>query len=168
LRFEVLCFNFRVIQLNRFNWRDFLDQQNPVASALMAKMNIVPEERPRMKAECLRSLTTLRLNPAKTKLISGFVDTYLLLNAAEEQRLLIELGSIEPIEQQRVMEIATSWMERGIEQGRQEGEVALITRQLKRRLGTVTPEVEARIRHLSIEQLENLGEALLDFFFRCG
>jgi len=130
----------------------------------MAKMNIVPEERPRMKAECLRSLTTLRLNPAKTKLISGFVDTYLLLNAAEEQRLLIELGSIEPIEQQRVMEIATSWMERGIEQGRQEGEVALITRQLKRRLGTVTPEVEARIRHLSIEQLENLGEALLDFF----
>ncbi len=29
--------------------------------------------------------------------------------------------------------------------------------------GTMTPEVEARIRNLSIEQLENLGEVLLDF-----
>lgn len=73
---EVLCFNFRVIQLNRLNWRDFLAQPNPVASALMAKMNITPEERPRVKAECLRLLATLRLNPAKTKLISGFIDTY--------------------------------------------------------------------------------------------
>ncbi|WP_104545170.1 DUF4351 domain-containing protein [Chroococcidiopsis sp. TS-821] len=27
----------------------------------------------------------------------------------------------------------------------------------------MTPEVEARIRNLSIEQLENLGEVLLDF-----
>lgn len=36
-------------------------------------------------------------------------------------------------------------------------------RLLNRRFGGVTPQVEARIRSLSIEQLENLGEALLDF-----
>ena len=36
-------------------------------------------------------------------------------------------------------------------------------RQLNRRFGGVVPEVEARIRSLSTEQLENLGEALLDF-----
>lgn len=164
LTLRVLCFNFRVIQLNRLNWRDFLAQPNPVASALMAKMNIAPEERPRVKAECLRLLATLRLNPAKTKLISGFIDTYLRLNAAEEQRFLVELGRIEPVEQQIVMEIVTSWMERGIEQGRQEGEVSLIMRQLNRRLGTITPEIAARIRNLLIEQLESLGEALVGFF----
>ncbi len=61
------------------------------------------------------------------------------------------------------MEIVTSWMERGIEQGKQQGEVALILRQLNRRFRGVTPEVEARIPSLSVEQLENLGEALLDF-----
>lgn len=61
------------------------------------------------------------------------------------------------------MEIVTSWMERGIEQGKQQGEVALILRQLNRRFRVVTPEVEARIPSLSVEQLENLGEALLDF-----
>lgn len=72
----VLEFNYAVIQLNQLNWRDFLRQQNPVASALMAKMNIAPEDRPRVKFECLRLLATLRLDPARMQLISGFIDTY--------------------------------------------------------------------------------------------
>lgn len=165
--FEVLKFNFRVIQLNRLNWRDFLNQPNPVASALMAKMNITPQERPRVKLECLRLLATLRLDPARMKLISGFIDTYLRLNAEEEQLFQVQIGTIESSQREVVMEIVTSWMERGIEQGieqgRQQGEVALIMRQLNRRFGGVTPQVEARIRSLSVEQLENLAEALLDF-----
>ena len=165
--FEVLKFNYRVIQLNRLNWRDFLNQQNLVASALMAKMNIASEERPRVKLECLRLLATLRLDPARMKLISGFIDTYLRLNVEEERLFQADINTIEPSEQEVVMEIVTSWMERGIEQGRQQGrqqgEVALIMRQLNRRFGGVVPEVEARIRSLSTEQLENLGEALLDF-----
>ncbi|HEY9728191.1 MAG TPA: DUF4351 domain-containing protein, partial [Chroococcales cyanobacterium] len=36
-------------------------------------------------------------------------------------------------------------------------------RLLTRRLGEVTPQVQERIQNLSIAQLENLGEALLDF-----
>ena len=165
--FEVLKFNFRVIQLNRLNWRDFLNQPNPVASALMAKMNIAPQERPRVKLECLRLLATLRLDPARMKLISGFIDTYLRLNAEEEQLFQTDISTIESSQQEVVMEIVTSWMERGIEQGieqgKQQGEVALIMRQLNRRFGRVTPQVETRIRSLSSEQLENLAEALLDF-----
>jgi hypothetical protein len=34
----VLQFQYRVIQLNRLPWRRFMRQENPVASALMAKM----------------------------------------------------------------------------------------------------------------------------------
>lgn len=165
--FEVLKFNFRVIQLNRLNWRDFVSQPNPVASALMAKMNIAPQERPRVKSECLRLLATLRLDPARMKLISGFIDTYLRLNAQEEQLFQAQISTIESSQREVVMEIVTSWMERGIEQGieqgRQQGEVALIMRLLNRRFGGVTPQVEARIRSLSTEQLENFAEALLDF-----
>lgn len=157
--FEVLKFNFRVIQLNRLNWRDFVSQSNPVASALMAKMNIAPEERPRVKLECLRLLATLRLDPARMKLISGFIDTYLRLNAQEERLFQADVSTIEPSQQEVVMEIVTSWMEQGMQQGK----VALIMRLLNRRFGGVTPQVEARIRSLSSEQLENLAEALLDF-----
>src|SRR4028119_281058 len=47
--------------------------------------------------------------------------------------------------------------------GRQEGKQELIRRLLVRRFGTVEPEIQTRIRRLSIDQLENLGEAILDF-----
>ena len=73
---QVLKFDYTVIQLNRLNWRDFLQQSNPVAAALMAKMRIAPEDRRTVKLECLRLLATLRLDPARMQLISGFVDTY--------------------------------------------------------------------------------------------
>jgi predicted transposase YdaD len=133
----------------------------------MAKMNIAPEDRPKVKSECLRLLATLRLNPAQMKMISGFVDTYLQLNTAEEEIFQAEIASLEPVEIEVVMEIVTSWMqqgiERGLEQGRQEGELAVIMRLLNRRIGTVAPELQEQIRQLSLTQLEDLAEVLLDF-----
>jgi len=53
--------------------------------------------------------------------------------------------------------------ERGIEEGRQEGERLVILKLLKRRLGELSPETTQRIQSLSVNQLENLSEALLDF-----
>ncbi|MBD2517605.1 Rpn family recombination-promoting nuclease/putative transposase [Nostoc sp. FACHB-973] len=57
--------------------------------------------------------------------------------------------------------------QRGREQGREQGRKAegqlLILRQLTRRVGELPQEVLERIETLSLEQLENLGEALLDF-----
>lgn len=159
----VLQFNYDVIQLNRLNWRDFLRQPNPVASALMAKMNIAPAERRQVKFECLRLLATLRLDPARMQLISGFIDTYLRLGAEEEKLLRDEIAKMEPVQQEEVMRIVTSWMEEGIEQGKQEATLSLILRQLLRRIGAVSPELQARIQQLSLPQLEDLAEALLDF-----
>ncbi|WP_017654435.1 DUF4351 domain-containing protein [Fortiea contorta] len=51
----------------------------------------------------------------------------------------------------------------GRQEGRQEGEQDLILRLLNRRVGELDPSLVERIKRLSIEQLENLGEALLDF-----
>ncbi len=64
------------------------------------------------------------------------------------------------------MEIVTSWMQQGITQGIRQGierEIALVLRLINRRLGGVNPTLEAQIRDLSIEKVEDLGEALLDF-----
>lgn len=65
------------------------------------------------------------------------------------------------------MEIVTSWMERGIEQGKQEGRQeearSLILRLLNRRIKAIDSILEAQILNLSLSQLEELGEALLDF-----
>jgi hypothetical protein len=148
-----------VIQLNRLAWREYLRQENPVAAALMAKMQIQPQDRPTVKLECLRLLTTLRLDPARMQLISGFIDTYLRLNAQEEQRFQTQLSTLGLVQQEEVMEIVTSWME----QGRQQEAQSLILRQLNRRIGAVDAQLQAQIRSLSLSQLETLGEALLDF-----
>lgn len=42
----------------------------------MAKMKIEPQDRPKVKAQCLRLMVTLKLNPAKMQLISGFIDCF--------------------------------------------------------------------------------------------
>ena len=175
--FEVLKFNYQVVQLNQLNWRDFLTRQNPVASALMSKMSIAPEDRPKVKAECLRLLVTLKLNPAKMQLISGFIDTYLRLNKIEEDKFQIEVGTLITEEKEEVMQIVTSWMEAGIERGIEKGiergiergiekgierEKNLIIRQINRKFGQINLELETKIRSLNIEIIEVLGEAIFD------
>ncbi|MEG4851281.1 Rpn family recombination-promoting nuclease/putative transposase [Microcoleus sp. B5-D4] len=58
-------------------------------------------------------------------------------------------------------------MQEGRQEGRQEGliegQTALILRQIARRTGEIPPEVQTRIQQLSLEQLDDLGEILLDF-----
>ena len=44
-----------------------------------------------------------------------------------------------------------------------EGEQKIVLRLLKRQIGSISPETEAQIRNLSLTQVEQLGEALLDF-----
>jgi predicted transposase YdaD len=51
----------------------------------------------------------------------------------------------------------------GRKEGRQEGELEITLRQLRRRCGDLRLEQEARIRTLPLERLEALAEALLDF-----
>ena len=65
------------------------------------------------------------------------------------------------------MEIVTSWMREGIEQGLVQGKqseaLSLVMRLLSRRIRTVTPELQQRIEQLQLTQLEDLAEELLDF-----
>jgi predicted transposase/invertase (TIGR01784 family) len=63
-------------------------------------------------------------------------------------------------------EILQEGLRQGLQQGLQQAqqqEASLILRLLTRRLGAVDPQIQAQIRQLSIAQLEDLGEALLDF-----
>jgi len=52
-------------------------------------------------------------------------------------------------------------VEQGIRQGKQQLQ-QLVVSLLERRVGPLSPEIKTRISQLSIEQLENLGEAVLD------
>ncbi len=150
---NVLRFEFVAIQLNRLSWRDFLQHHNPVAAALMAKMNIAVSERPQVKAECLRLLTTLRLNPARMQLISGFVDTYLRLNDTEKQVFQETISTMGLDEREEVMQIVTSWQQEGDQQARKEIAVNLLQRGMR-------VEEIAQITSLNREQVQELQAQL--------
>jgi Domain of unknown function (DUF4351)/Putative transposase, YhgA-like len=161
--FKVLEFRFHSIQLNRLNWRDYIDRPNPVAAALMSKMRIAKRDRPKVKAECLRLLVTLKLDPAKTRLISKFVDTYLRLNAQEEQTFQAELDKIGVAQKEAIMQVTTSWEEAGIEKGVKQERRSLVLRLLNRKVDALPERVQTQIEGLSFDQLGVLSEALLDF-----
>lgn len=146
---RVLDFRFHTIQLNRLNWRDFIDRPNPVAAALMAKMQIAQQDRPKVKAECLRLLVTLRLDPAKTRLISKFVDTYLRLNVQEEQVFQAEIDMMGVAQKEKIMLVTTSWEEKGIEKATQ----TIALKMLRKKLSL---EIITEMTGLTMAQLQDL------------
>ncbi|MHC5862196.1 Rpn family recombination-promoting nuclease/putative transposase [Nostoc sp.] len=150
---KVLEFQFVAIQLNRLSWRDFLTQPNPVAAALMSKMNISKQERPQVKAECLRLLATLKLDPARMQLISGFVDPYLRLDDTEKQVFQAAIRTMGLDEQEEIMEIVTSWQQEGAQKTREEIALNLLKR------GMIVQEI-SQVTGLSLEQVQQL-QALL-------
>jgi hypothetical protein len=96
--------------------------------------------------------------------------TQKLTDVARDRAKVIEFQQeistfIQP-EQEGVMQITTSWMRCGLEQGLEQGlarERNLIVRLIKRKLGAINVDIESRIITLNIDDLERVGEALLDF-----
>jgi len=127
---KVLEFRFRVVQLNQLSWRDYLKHHNPVAAALMSCMRIEDNERSRAKLECVRLLLRLKLDQAKTEVITRFIDTYLNLDGKERRLFEKEVQALPPREREDVMEFTISWKE----EGRAEEAAAIVVRQLRRRL----------------------------------
>ncbi len=115
-----------------------------------------------MKLACLRLLAKLQLDPARRQLVSGFIDSYIELTMEEDKQLGEVLQQLRPQEKENVMEIVTSWMKKGLEEGL-ERERKLVLRMLRKQVGDLDPALEAAIATLSADRLEELGEALLDF-----
>jgi predicted transposase/invertase (TIGR01784 family) len=80
--------------------------------------------------------------------------------------LLLKRDFINQVLRRDIMQqsvIYQEWREEFLQEGEQIGEIKLILRQLSRRIGELSPEMRSQIQALSLDQLESLGEALLDF-----
>jgi predicted transposase YdaD len=103
-----------------------------------------------------------QLDPSKRQEVSGY--SQILAGLRFKKALIRQLFQEEMMQESVIyQEILTKGQQKGRQEGRQEGERSLILRQLTRRIGLLPEELRSRINHLSLEQLENLGEALLDF-----
>ncbi len=96
---------------------------------------------------------------ASTAILAG-----LLLEKTLIQRILREDIVKESVIYQEITASARKeGFSQGIDQGKQLEAANLVLRQLNRRLGQVSESISEQIRQLPVEQIEDLGEALLDF-----
>lgn len=112
------------------------------------------------KFSLIRRLYDLGLQEQDIRNLYRFIDWVMILPKALENQLWEEFKQFE---QERTMRYVTTGECIGYERGKQEGEQVIILKLLKRRVGELSPELKERIQCLSSNQLETLGEALLDF-----
>ncbi|WP_394794650.1 Rpn family recombination-promoting nuclease/putative transposase [Armatimonas sp.] len=164
--FVVIQFQFRAIQLNRLSWKDYAKKRNPAATALMVKMQIPKEERVKVRLECLRLIATLRLDPARSQLIAGFVRTYLQMTRPELVELQREVGLLPREEQNTMMTLTNEWIELGEEKGRTQGRSdearSLVLRLGTKRFGGPEASTLAALEAADLARLEVLVDRLLE------
>ena len=176
--FNVLDFHFLKLELKKHNWRDYICSNNPVAAALLSKMKYQKKERVQVKLEFLRMLVQMELDPARMTLLTRFFETYLCLDKSEERKLEEEVGKMDKKEAGKVIELTTSWEEKGriagraegraegrIEgkaEGKIEGQPEMLLKQLKKKFGDVPADIENQIRSLPGGRLEQLAESIFD------
>jgi hypothetical protein len=171
---DVLRFRYRLIQLNRLEWRDYLRSDNPVAAALMSRMHIAPRDRPLVKAASLRNLVRLGLPEEKLRVAAELPETYLRLDPQEEEVFRAEIQGMEPEERVMIMQTANQWILKGLAQGRQEGldrgrqegrqeaSRRSLCKVLRSRFGEIPPAVSVRLERLTDgEGLERLLDEAL-------
>lgn len=154
--FAVLDFRFRVVQLNQFRWRDYLQHPNPLATALLARMQVAARERRAVKAACMAHLMGLSINAKRRRILRQFLEVYLPLQPVEESLLQEELADMAPREPEEAMTQIIGTFERL-------GAVKIITAALDKRFGPLDATIKEQIALYPFELLETLNLAQFDF-----
>ncbi len=144
-----------MIQTGRIR-RIYLDEINDRSSVEMQMLNLItcpPEEAVRVVNE-IRSISS-------TKVILEFIETILVYKFPQLSRKEIEaMFALDDLRQTRVFqEIRDEYLQ----EGRREGEISLVMRLIRRKFGQPDEALTTKVSNLTLEQLENLGEELLDF-----
>jgi len=148
---------YRVIRIWECAPNSLLSQPELLPLAVLAK-----SEQPQVLLSQVAERIDRIENKRKQSNIAACVELLAGINYSEE---LIAMYLQEDILKESVIyqKIINEGIQQGLQQGEQRGEASLIIRILSRRFGTVEEARQERIRQLSVPQLEELGESLLDF-----
>ena len=144
------------------------------AGLLMMKAIFTPDNR-EFVAQLKEILELLVRDPEPTA--TEYLRTVLRYTAAARKGLAPEsLGKIvtenlpKPEAERLMSTVAEIWVQQGMQQGLQQAQMEMTQRmaehtlrQLQKRVGALDKQTQARVARLSFEQLESLGEALMDF-----
>jgi hypothetical protein len=162
-----LYFQFGTIKLLDYQnrWMELENSKNPFATVVMAHLKTQqtskkPGERKTWKFSLIRRLYELGFPEKDIRNLYRFVDWVMILPKALEAEFWQDFKEFE---QERAMSYITTGERIGYERGKQEEGQTIIVRQLQRRVGELSQEVKKQVQALPVEDLEALGEALLDF-----
>jgi predicted transposase/invertase (TIGR01784 family) len=131
----------------------------PVWVALMV-LTTIEENRATEEARYLLARTQQEVPQPENRAIIDLLTTIMVYKfVGKSQREVEEMLGI-TLQQTRVYR---EIKQEGREEGREVEARSLVLRLLSRRVGELPQEVRQQVESLSLEQLENLGEALLDF-----
>ena len=139
-----------------------------VQELAIEELNALPKDNPYRDSilELVSNLfTMLQLNQQKRqKLTKEDQELIMKLSPIYKARLdeREQIGLQKGI-QQGVEQGIQQGLQQGLQQGIQQEATLLIVRQLKRKVGELSPNLEATVMGLPVNVLEDLGEALLDF-----
>jgi predicted transposase YdaD len=142
--------------VHRLYLEDLLPLNNLGPNLAMLRLLVVPDQTAEAAAQAILADTETDVEfRRRLDLVEAILVNKFPLLTIEEIRKMLNLREASVRE--------TRFFQEVLQEGRQEGEADFALRLLTRRCGEVSIEQQAIIRSLSIEQLENLGEALLDF-----
>ncbi|WP_372663151.1 Rpn family recombination-promoting nuclease/putative transposase [Cohnella sp.] len=120
---DIMRFQFLKVELKKQDWRRFIDSDNPVAAALLAKMGYNQREKRELRFAYLRMILRLRkkLDDARLALIMSVADLYFEPNIEQDEEMLLELREQYPEEGGTLMELMPAWKRWGYEEGIEEG-----------------------------------------------
>ena len=151
-------------QVNRIYLDELGDiRQLPVWVALMV-LTTLDDRQATQEARYLLARNQLEESQPGNRAIIELLTTIMVYKFENKSRIEVEeMLGITLKETQVYREIKQEGIQEGEQRGREEGEKSLILRQLTRRVGELPQDIRQQIETLPLEQLENLGEALLDF-----
>jgi hypothetical protein len=158
---NVVRFNYRLIKLKHLDYREFLESHNPLAFALMAKMNYGRRERVRLKADFLRLILMSTIDVARRSLLVDFVETYVSLDPQES----IEFGTLVTTDNQykEVKKMVTTYEQQGIEKGIEKGKKEILLLLLNKKFGELSDQQQQTVLQIdSTQELDRLLLAIMD------
>ena len=151
-------------RVTRLYLSDLQDRQG--LSANLALLQLLVEDQ-KQGAEIDKGLLRQAETEAEFQRRLGLIETILANKFPELTEEIImqilDLKKMDITQSRFYQEIIQEGRQQALQEGRQEEASALVFRLLIRRCGSLSLTLEERVKALSLEQLEALGEALLDF-----
>ena len=168
-------FRYHLCDLSRYADEELVGTGH-LASAFLLLKHVFRRSLKRLLPEILRrNLAGPTIAPSNAEYVRTALIYLLQTHKVKEREFA---AAFRQVLKERNLPMTETFIDRWINQGREQGlaqglsqglsqglekEVNLVLRQLKRRVGALSAKSEEHLRRLSAEQLEDLGEALLDF-----